>query len=126
MTSDERALQYLADANPIPDPKKLGQRASDLVDLPATRRRRLMDTEERTLRSAPEPRRFRPRWAVAFAAAVVVAAAGVGSWFLFAGDGGDRHVHDGGVHDDDRHPQGEDHQPPPTASRMCSVHEEGG
>ena len=78
MTSDERALQYLADSNPIPDPKKLGQRAFESIDLPAIRRRRLTETEERSLMSTPEPRRSRPRWAVALAAAVVVVAVGVG------------------------------------------------
>jgi hypothetical protein len=93
MTSDERVLQYVADANPIPDPHRmLDLRSFESVDLTErrTRRRRAMQTTERErLREVPDAPARRPRWAVALAAAAVVLVAGVGSWWFLAGGGGD-------------------------------------
>lgn len=89
MTTDERVRQHLADANPVPDPGKLDLRSFDPADLPEARRP-AMSTERRTLHRAPDPSpRRRPGWAVALAAAVVVAGAAVGGWVLMRGDGED-------------------------------------
>lgn len=98
MTSDERVLQYVADANPIPDPQMLDLRSFESVDLTVTRRRTVMQTREREgLSSVPDMKRRGPRWVVVFAAFAVVIAAGVGSWLLLAGDGTE--VAEGGLGD---------------------------
>lgn len=93
MTSDDRALRLLAEANPVPDLRRTEPGSLKLMDLARERRGTDMQTEERTLRGAPEPSRvpsrLRPRWVMAIAAAVMVIAAGAGGWLMRGAGGGE-------------------------------------
>jgi hypothetical protein len=98
MTSDERVLQYVADANPVPDPQTLDLRPFESADLTTTRRRRAMRTrDENGLRGVPDASRRRPRWAIAVAAAVATLVMGGAAFGLRALLGGDGEVADGGA-----------------------------
>lgn len=87
MTNDDRALRYLAEANPVPNPRKSEPGSLEPMDLVMTEGGADMQTEERTLRSAPAPRRSRPRWAVVIAATVLIMAAGAAGWLIRGVDG---------------------------------------